>query len=327
MPAACRPSGRIDLVENPRRRRRSGGFCWCHPLGRERAASPNRSVGAMLTTTDRIDVTDDGLVLAILAHAQAGTGIDFRLYRRSTIERRLQNRMLAVGLSCLAQYTQLLQESDDELARLIERLTIKVSRFYRNRHTFDLLARSVLPAIANHCGHRPLRVWSAGCGRGEEAYTLAILLEEAGIDGSILATDVDSLALHAAELGRYPAAALVELPALLAARHFERCVDDPGGVFRVTEPLRHRVSFRRHDLTSGVLPPGSFDLVACRNVLIYMKRETQEEVLSRLRAATADDGIMVLGEAEWPSPGRMLTMKTIDARARIFRALPAEPAR
>ena len=271
------------------------------------------------------DPADESLTRAILSFAASKTGLDLASYRRSTVERRLRNRMLSAGVSRLADYYALVRSSDEEPARLIERITIKVSRFYRNGRTFDRLRNDVVPALATRRGGAPLRVWSAGCGYGEEAYTLAMLLDAAGVAGTVTATDVDPFALAAAAVGRYAADALVELPPPLAARYVEAPADGAGGrrPFGVLPSVARRVVFGRHDLMADPVEIASYDLVLCRNVLIYLRREVQAAALRRLRAALADGGVLCLGEAEWPAPSVAAALETIDARARLFRAVRA----
>ncbi len=216
------------------------------------------------------DGTDPELIAEILAVLHDRTGVDFTRFRPATVRRRIFNRMISAGSASLPEYAALLRTSDREAPLLLERITIKVSRFYRNHHVFDLLRARVFPRLAGL--RRPVRIWSAGCGCGEEPYTLAMLLDESGLEGEVLATDIDPGALDSARRATYARSALAELPATLATRHFapapegrERLVVAPG--------IRDRVRFRPHDLTSPLPPEGErFDLVSCRMVLIYLER-------------------------------------------------------
>lgn len=256
---------------------------------------------------------------AILALMRRRTGTDFGCYRPATIARRIANRMLAVGVTRLDDYAALLERSVAEPAQLLARLTIKVGRFYRNRPVFDLLRTVVLPRRARERGAAPLRIWSAGCAHGEEAYTLAMLLAEAGAAGTVVATDLDPGALTAACAAEYAPAALVELPAELAARYLEP-QGPAGGRLRVTEPVRQRVRFALHDLSAGASPPagGPFDLIACRNVLIYLRPAMQEQVLRMLRSALDPGGLLLLGEAEWVPLALQSMLQVVNASARLF---------
>src|SRR5690606_3832764 len=160
----------------------------------------------------------DALVQAILDVLRLRTGCDFSRYRRATMHRRIRNRMIALGIASLPEYLARIEDAEDEALPLLERLTIKVSRFYRNRATFALLRTHVLPHLARDRGGAPLRMWSAGCGCGEEAYSLAMLLEEAALPGFVVASDIDPAALGAARAAAYPAEALAELPPELRER-------------------------------------------------------------------------------------------------------------
>lgn len=251
----------------------------------------------------------------VVACIRARHGVDFAGYRRGTILRRLAFRMVRVGARTGEAYLATLRQHPDEAARLIEQLTVKVSRFYRNAPMFDLVRRLLgeLPGA-----DAPLRLWSAGCGHGEEAYTLAMLLDDR--PGEICGTDVDDAALAAARQGTYAAPAIVELPEPLAQRWLERC--SPATV-RVRDALRARVRFVRHDLTAaGVAPTAPYHLVCCRNVLIYLTPPTQQRVLDKLVMSLVPGGLLCLGEAEWipqPLPGLAL----VDRKLRIFRREPA----
>jgi chemotaxis methyl-accepting protein methylase len=259
---------------------------------------------------------------AVLRAAEARTGVDLRSYRRSTILRRLHGRMLAIGCDSLDDYHEIVSASEAEAFRLLERVTIKVSRFYRNRATFDLLRHQVFPALAARRSGTALRLWSAGCAHGEEAYTLAMLLEELEQPGVVIATDVDPTALVAAARAVYPPAAVSELPGDLAARFLEPCDVSSRPMYRVTDRVRARVRLGRHDLVAAVSPPDAttVDLVACRNVLIYLAGDARTRVTELLGASLADDGVLCLGEAEWPPPAMAASLEVVSRPCRIFRA-------
>jgi two-component system CheB/CheR fusion protein len=148
-----------------------------------------------------------------------------------------------------------------------------------------------------------------------------MLLEQAGLDGSIEATDVDSSALNAARAGIYPIAAAVELPPVLATRFLEPIVAREQPAYRVQAGLRARIRFSWHDLTSDAPPPGEqrFDLVSCCNVLIYLQPAAQADATTRLLRATEDKGVLCLGEAEWPLPLFAATLQPLARRTRLFR--------
>lgn len=267
----------------------------------------------------------DGAVRIVeraLALLRERRGVDFSGYRRSTMERRLANRMIAAREIDGDRYLALLEASESEVEALTANLAIKVSRFYRNAATFDVLASTTIPALRKCFGDAPLRVWSAGCALGEEAYSLAMLLREGD---SIDATDVDAHALAAARRGEYGRAALGEIPPAFEQEFFEPA-GDGSGALAIAKPLRERVRFLQHDLVAAERPPGGpYHLVCCRNVLIYFTRPLQLRVTRLLIDGLAPGGVLCLGEAEWPLDERG-QLETIDRRNRIFRRRPHEEA-
>jgi chemotaxis methyl-accepting protein methylase len=255
-------------------------------------------------------------------------GVDFSQYRPATTARRIRNRMLTVGITSVDEYAAFLTAHPGEADALAERLAIKVSRFYRNAVTFDLLRDQVVPMLADTAGSGPVRVWCAGCGCGEEAYTLAMLLDDAGIAGGIDATDIDRAALASAERGVYGAAALGDLPPELAQRYLDPIALEGAVRYRVQDTLRERVRFIWHDVTAGGLPGSeTVALVSCRNVLIYLQLPAQKRALRHLCAALGPAAMLVLGEAEWPAADqhRDPRLEVIAARARVFRAERGRP--
>lgn len=254
----------------------------------------------------------------IVAIVRVRTGLDLALYREPTLERRIRNRMTTLGISTPEDYVRHLEQAQPEAEQLLQRVTIKVSRFYRHRPTFDLLRRQLFPRLA--ALGRPARLWSAGCGCGEEAYTLAMLLDEAGVTGCVEATDVDAAALARARAGLYGEAAITELPPELAGRYLE-AVETERPRWRVAPALARRVRFSRSDVTRpGAVPPAApFDLVCCRNVLIYWRPEAQARLLGNLLDALAPQGLLCLGEAEWPHVSLTAVCTPIAPNARVFR--------
>jgi len=199
-----------------------------------------------------VPAIDDPAFGEILQLLRERTGTDFASYRLPTVARRTVNRMISVGAATYADYLEFLREREGEAARLLEHVTIKVSRFYRHAPTFDTLRREVIPELARRVSDRPLTVWSVGCGCGEEPYTLAMLFAEAGVSSVIEATDIDPSALQRAAHGYYADAALFELPRDLRERYLVRS----DGFLEVSPLLREQVRFSRHDVLSSQPPPG-----------------------------------------------------------------------
>jgi len=262
---------------------------------------------------DEAGLTDDILQVVLRT-----AGVDFSGYRAQTVERRIRNRMMALGIDDLSTYHRFLRESADEVQSLIARLTIKVSRFYRNPQVFDAIRSEVLPRLAQL--GRPVRVWSAGCARGEEAFTLAMLLEEAAIPGEVIATDIDPLALQVAREARFEAGLVSDLPSEWTTRFLEPIGHRAQTVYHVREAIRTRVAFEHADLTTassnGTLP---FDLICCRNALIYWNADVQRTIFGHLLSSLHQGGWLCLGEAEWPDRASLSRLDVVAARLRLFR--------
>ena len=260
-------------------------------------------------------VAQPDLLSEAIAVVERRRGLDLTHYRRATLSRRLANRMLAAGATSDATYRRLLDDDPAEIDRLLATLTIKVSRFYRNAFVFDRLG-PLVPELRRLAGASVLRIWSAGCAHGEEAYTLALLIDPpAAID----ATDIDESALTAARAGWYPPAALFELPLDLAGKLGEWTSAGKGGV-TADASLRARVRFARHDIVNGASAPpgGPYHLICCRNVLIYLTPQSQRLAMQTLIDNLVPGGVLCLGEAEWPSHEDLASLDVIDRRARLF---------
>jgi chemotaxis methyl-accepting protein methylase len=266
-----------------------------------------------------VPAIDDPAFGEILQLLRERTGTDFASYRLPTVARRTVNRMISVGAATYADYLQFLRQREGEAARLLEHVTIKVSRFYRHAPAFDMLRREVLPELARPADGKSLKVWSVGCGCGEEPYTLAMLFAEAGMSCTIEATDIDPAALQRAAHGYYADAALIELPKHLRERYLIRS----DGFHEVSPALREQVRFSHHDILSLRPPPGGgeFDLVCFRNLLIYLGPDVQELALHSVRRAVRQEGYLCLGEAEWPTPAIAGTLRPLAHETRIFRAI------
>ncbi|HEX9049418.1 MAG TPA: CheR family methyltransferase [Anaeromyxobacter sp.] len=263
---------------------------------------------------------DGGVLDAALAILRERDGLDLSGYRRSTLARRVRNRMISAGARGPADYLERLRADPGETPRLLDRLTIKVSRFFRNPAAVAAVRAALAAELAR--APRRLALWSAGCGRGEEPYTLARLLADLGQpDGApaVLATDLDEAALAAARRARYAPDAVGDVPGALRERWVGPADAEPGAL-EVRPELRARVSFARHDLVRDEAPRrGGFDLVACRNALIYFDPPLQQRALRVLCDAIAPGGLLWLGEAEWPAGDVAARLVPVSRQARLFR--------
>lgn len=232
------------------------------------------------------------------------TGLDFLAYKRPTIERRLRRRMTAVGAETLAEYRRYLDRHPDEMQRLVASFLIKVTEFFRDPDVFTHLRDQILPGLISEARERgELRLWSAGCATGEEAYSLAMLVADVlgddieSLPVRIFATDVAPDAVEFARRALYPESALEHVPPGIVERHFVK-VD---GGYEVRKAIRGLVIFGEHDLGYRA-PFPRIDLVLCRNVLIYFTPELQRRALQRFAFALRRSGYLVLGKSETVSP-------------------------
>jgi two-component system, chemotaxis family, CheB/CheR fusion protein len=248
--------------------------------------------------------SDDDDLHAFLDRVRERTGLDFSAYKRATIARRLQRRMAAAGAATLPDYRRYMERHPEELQRLVASFLIKVTEFFRDPELFTYLRDRVLPGLIGEARERgELRIWSAGCATGEEAYTLAMLVsdllgeESEELPVRIFATDIASDAVEFARRGIYTQAALEGLPSDFVERHFTH-VD---GTFEVRKQVRSLVVFGEHDLGNRA-PFPRIDLILCRNVLIYFTPELQRRALQLFAFSLRHGGYLALGKAETVSP-------------------------
>ncbi len=252
-------------------------------------------------------------------------GYDFREYKRGTVTRRLARRLHASGASTYLDYMRLLDGCPQEYHKLADDITIKVSNFFRSANSFRQVARLALPELLSRHGERrgrKLRFWSAACARGEEPYSIAIMLAEFmsqrrdDFDVSIYATDISQWALDEAQAGEYSAKDLEGLPPHILREYFF----PHGQQWMVRDDIRRMVHFSRFDLTSPDPPPFTdVDCIFCCNVLIYWQRQLQERVLNMLHGSLAAPGYLVLGKVETPAGSFRGRLECLDNKARIYK--------
>jgi two-component system, chemotaxis family, CheB/CheR fusion protein len=236
----------------------------------------------------------------LLVYLKTTRGFDFTGYKRPSLMRRVQKRASEIGKPGMAEYLDYLQVHPDEFAKLFDTILINVTTFFRDPETWEFLKKEVIPAIAGpESSEHPIRVWSAGCAAGHEAYSIAILLSEhLGPEAfqarvKIYGTDVDEDALSTARHGTFSSKDLANVSPELQEKYFE-----PSGSRFVFQPeMRRSMIFGRHDLVQDA-PISRINLVLCRNTLMYFNAEAQTKILARLHFALKDDGFLFLGKAE-----------------------------
>jgi chemotaxis protein methyltransferase CheR len=251
-------------------------------------------------------------------------GYDLREYAPASLKRRIQ---AALGKSGLSTVTELEARSLADPAffrEVLETLTVRVSGMFRDPSFYRALGTRVLPVLRDACR---LNVWHAGCATGEEAYSTAILLSEAGLYDrcQIYATDLSPLALEIAKLGVYPATSLPEVTASYRAAggrsDLSRYATRAYGRISIHESLRRNILFFQHDLVSDHVF-GEMDLILCRNVLIYFGRELQARVVTKLRDSLRPGGFLGLGRSERLSLAGRERFSELAADQRIYQKAP-----
>jgi two-component system CheB/CheR fusion protein len=248
----------------------------------------------------KVDADRDESFETLLRYLRDSRGFDFTGYKRASLMRRVRHRMDQARYETFEQYLDVLQASSDEFSTLFNTILINVTAFFRDSEAWEYIASDVIPRIlADRGPNDSIRVWSAGCASGQEAYTLAMLLADAlGPEDfrqrvKIYATDVDEDALTEARAATYDARAVESVPPDLLKRHFQNV----NGRYVFHKDLRRAVIFGRNDLVKDA-PISRVDLLVCRNTLMYMNAETQRNVVSRLHFALAMYGTLFLGHAE-----------------------------
>jgi two-component system, chemotaxis family, CheB/CheR fusion protein len=275
-----------------------------------------------MTQPDDQNEVDSGLE-ELLVYIRDARGFDFTGYKRSSLARRIRKRMHEAGIADYLDYRDRLESSAEEFGHLFNTILINVTGFFRDAETWTYLQKEVMPdLIADAERFSDIRVWSAGCASGEEAYSLAIAFAEAlGIEETakrvkIYGTDVDEDALRDARTGIYTAKVLDSISPELRNKYFE----PNGGQFAFRPDLRRRVIFGRHDITRDA-PISRLDLLVCRNTLMYFNVETQAQVIDRFHFALREGGDLFLGKAEMLLSDSE-RFEVVSMRQRIFRRRP-----
>ncbi len=269
---------------------------------RTTAASGGVPGGFTLDNTGKtVPVTYDEFV-AIRNILYDATGIDLGDSKADLVQARLGKRLRKLGLFRFKDYLKYVRqdESGQELSYMVDALTTNLTYFFREPDHFPRLKSFVKETVSS--GHTRFRAWSAGCSSGEEAYSIAMTTREAfkGIsdcDALILATDISSRMIDIAKAGVYPKERLKGVSPALISEYFE---PDGGaaGKYRVKPELMRMIRFRRHNLNGHWPMKGPFDVIFCRNVMIYFDKATQDDLVTRFLRFIRPGGILVLGHSE-----------------------------
>ncbi len=268
----------------------------------------------------------------IVEFLQKERSCDYSGHYTSMLSRRIMTRVEATKMSDVASYFTFLTSDPDEPGHLIDALTINVSMFFRNAITFELIARQVIPSLfytklARE--NREFRIWSAGCSTGEEPYSMAILLNEflrketIDFNKAIFATDLEKKNLQQARKAVYPASSMEEVKLGILKKYFKPDAES----YRLLPGIRNSVNFSVYDLldAGNFAPPesvfGDFDIILCRNVLIYYQPGYQAKIFYKLHRSLSPGGYLVLGETESLPEAYAGKFRELHRIARIYQKL------
>ena len=264
---------------------------------------------------------EDAAFNALTAKISRERGFGCASYKEKCLRRRIAVRMRAKGVHTYGEYARVLDTDPAEYERLLDTLTINVTKLFRNWESYAAIERLVIPALWEQ--RTDIRVWSAGCSSGEEPYSLGVLFyrhaEKVGqLDRlarvSIIGSDIDKASLQAAERGEFAEASFADTPLELRQRYFS-----PEPPFTVLPRIRDLIRLEQRDLLREDPPRPEFDFVICRNVLIYFDRATQERLFRRFHDVLAPGGFLVLGKVETLLGDIRGRFTSVEPRERIFR--------
>ncbi len=250
------------------------------------------------------------------------TGFNCEHYKEAHLRRRINVRIRATNSESYGAYLKLLKRDPQEYEFLVDTLTVNVSEFFRNPETFKIIENEIVPSIVRYRSEsliRSIRIWSAGCAAGEETYSLAILLHKAlKTDFNkyrirIIGTDIDAQSLEKARKGVYSENSLKNLDLSIKERYFLKQRD----AYQVIDELKSITQFKRHDLISDSRID-HFDLIICRNVMIYFKKEIQEQLQLNFYQALEKGGFFVIGKSETLLETASGLFKPYNTRERLY---------
>lgn len=222
------------------------------------------------------------------------TGIDLNAYKEQQMKRRIDSLITRHGIKGYEAYIQVLKSDWVRFDEFINYLTINVSEFYRDVDQWQMMHKQIIPELITKFG-KNLKIWSAACSTGDEPYSLVMALSRYIPLGMIqvLATDIDKQVIAKAKTGIYSEKSIASVPDDLKKRYFTRI----GSSYKISDEIKKRVEFRKHNLLEGNYP-GAFHMIVCRNVLIYFTEEAKDQVFRKFYNALVPGGIFFTGASE-----------------------------
>ncbi len=232
-------------------------------------------------------------------------GIRLSSQKKGLLSSRLLRRLKKLGIDSLYEYYRRVKDDSDELVEMLNCISTNTTHFFRENHHFEYLKNKIIPELLRiKSSEKTIRIWSAGCSTGEEPYSIAITLCEAlgdmrGWDIKVLATDISTKVLDAAQSGIYEYEAVSDMPEDIVRRYFLRGAGDNIEKIKVRDFLKDMIRFRRLNLKDGAYPfKRKFDVIFCRNVMIYFDEGMKQHVLSMFHRHLSENGHLFLGHSE-----------------------------
>ncbi|CAM3057704.1 protein-glutamate O-methyltransferase CheR [Filibacter tadaridae] len=231
--------------------------------------------------------------VAFIENIKKKTGIDLSLYKEAQMKRRLISLYEKRGFRNFTDYFNAIHKNTEMLQEFLDRMTINVSEFYRNAQRWAVLEKNIFPKLL--ANNRKPKIWSAACSTGEEPYSITMVLSShiPLADISVLATDLDLGVLARAKVGLYPERALKEVPPAIVKKYF----NNESQFYQVKDEVKRAVTFKQHNLLDNHYDSG-FDLIVCRNVMIYFTEEAKEQIYTNFSKALKKGGILFVGSTE-----------------------------
>lgn len=235
------------------------------------------------------------------------TNIDLNLYKEVQMKRRLTSLRDKRGFNTFKSYFQVIDQDKELMQEFLDKMTINVSEFFRNSKRWEVLEKKILPEMLKKKSE--LKIWSAACSTGDEPYTIAMILKQY-IDlnkVSILATDIDDKILERARQGIYTERALKEVPKQFKDKYFVH----KDSLYIIDDQLKKSITFKKHNLLSDPFPKG-FDLIVCRNVMIYFTDEAKTQIYHKFSDSLVDGGVFFVGSTEQIFTPEKYKLKLLD---------------
>lgn len=238
--------------------------------------------------------------LAISRMVREASGIVLSDVKRDLVNGRLRRRLRTLGIDSFSDYREILEGPDgaEERVHMVNAITTNLTNFFREPHHFEFLRTEILPKLTDK--RKRLRIWSAGCSTGEEPYSIAMTLRQgmrdlAEWDAKILATDIDTEVIRTGTSGRYPLERTAQIPAELRQRYTFRSDD---GMVEMADELQSLIAFKQLNLLGPWPMQGPFDIIFCRNVVIYFDKTTKQKLFERFAEILKPDGYLFIGHSE-----------------------------